>query len=122
VTGDVLPQDSYQLRQDGHDTDSAAWPVLQAALLMTGSAVGPVLADARSGLVQFEATPVGLRQVAVLNAERGRFCWPEHREVQAGEEGNQTVTTTWANVADCGEELVHLLRRGDARSGLQELR
>ena len=65
VAGNVLPQDGHQLRRDGDDANGTAGPVLEAALFMSGSAVGPLLADARRGLVEFEAAPPGFGQVAV---------------------------------------------------------
>jgi hypothetical protein len=37
--------------------------------------------------------------MAVISTERDRLRWAQHREVQAGEESNETITATRADVA-----------------------
>jgi len=105
----VLSQDGHQLRRNGDDADRAARPVLQPALFVPGPVVGPLLADAWRGLVQVEAASAGFGQVAVIGAERDRFRRAQHREVQAGEEGDKSAAATYADVADSGKELAYLL-------------
>jgi hypothetical protein len=57
--------------------------------------------------------PAGVRQYAVLGAERHCFGWAEHGEVQAGEERDEPFAATWADVADRREQFADFLWSGD---------
>jgi len=109
----VMPQDRHQLGGNGDDADGPARPVFQAAFFVPRPGVGPVLAHCWRGLMQLKTAPPGFGKMAIIGPERERLGRAQHREVQAGEEPDETSTATRTNGPDSGKKLAHLLGRGD---------
>ncbi|HWG64075.1 MAG TPA: hypothetical protein VG253_20495 [Streptosporangiaceae bacterium] len=116
---DMRAEDGDQLGRDGHPAGLVGGPVLEPALVVRGVAVGPAPVDLGAGLLQGEAAPSGLGQVAVLASEADDLGRSERGVVHAGVEAHEPLTAGMRSaplLADVGhgsEQLAGLARVDD---------
>jgi hypothetical protein len=90
----VLPEDHDELRRDRHEPDLLHGPVLESAVVLRLSRVGPQLADAGTGAVLQRRSPAVFGQLQVCHREADGFGRAYGAVVHAGERPDESTAST----------------------------